>query len=213
MIAMIQGEVTFSDPDNAIILTGTGLGYKVRTGRLLMEKTKVSFFTSHILRENDQELFAFQNMADKQVFDALLSVNGVGPKSAFSLVTSLGAKAILSAIQFEDKKTLKSAPGIGPKAAAQIILDLKSKLEKQFAGILHGNESNETNRELFQIESAMKEDGSDNSQAVTDAMVALSGLGFANEELLPAIQGFLAAENMESVSAESIVAGVLKSLG
>ena len=130
MIGHIQGEVLFSDGQEVIVLTNSGIGYQINLTKILAEGHYVSLYISHVIKEAAQTLFGFETLREKKLFELLLSVKGVGPKGAFSIVSSLPVKEIIQAIIFEDKKILSKAPGIGAKAAAQMILDLSSKIKK-----------------------------------------------------------------------------------
>lgn len=130
MIGYITGKVIFSDGQQAIILTRSGIGHEVYLSRMVAEGDEVELFISHIFRENDQALYAFINYSEKKIFETLLKVKGVGAKSAYSIIKHLGPAQTIRSIKLEDKASLQSVPGIGPKAAAQIVLDLKGKVDQ-----------------------------------------------------------------------------------
>lgn len=131
MIAYLAGTVMDIEEYSILLKTDHGIGYKIytQTNYFKLGDFKELYLTQ-IFREDHQELYGFLNLADKKFFDLLLEVRGVGPKSAYSLISTLSVVDIVRAISFEDKKTLSKAPGIGPKAAAQIILDLANKIKK-----------------------------------------------------------------------------------
>ena len=81
-----------------------------------------------IIRENDQTLYGFETAADKRTFNQLLSVTGIGPKSALAILANVSSGGLATAIAQDDVKFLTKFPGIGKKTAAQIILDLKGKI-------------------------------------------------------------------------------------
>ncbi|MDC1175713.1 Holliday junction ATP-dependent DNA helicase RuvA, partial [Bacteriovoracaceae bacterium] len=130
MIGHLKGEVLFSDGIETLIQTPMGVGYQVYLNEVLTEGAEASVYISHVIKEASEELYGFKNLREKKLFEILISVKGVGPKSAYILLNALGVEQIVSAIQFDNKKALTAAPGIGPKAAAQILLDLSSKIEK-----------------------------------------------------------------------------------
>ncbi len=130
MIGMLEGNVIYSDGKVAIINTQLGVGYEINLFHQLKHGERVQFFISHIIKEASQELFGFNTFYDKQIFELLLSVKGVGPKSAYSLVSSLGAEVVTEAILCDNKDLLRKAPGVGGRAAAQIVLDLGGKVHK-----------------------------------------------------------------------------------
>lgn len=172
MIAYLQGTILSSTPDKAVILTSNGVGYEVHSIAQFIRSEVVELFVSTIFRESGTELFAFTDIGQKALFEFVLQVNGVGPKSAFSIIKNLGPAKIISSILEEDESTLKSIPGIGAKTAKQIILDLKSKIEKDatLGGVLNFNmvfnqtEVNSSGKKLpnqvaGEIRSALKELG------------------------------------------------------
>ncbi len=130
MIGFLQGEILFSDGTEVIVQTTSGIGYQVYYNNVLAEGSKAALFISHVIKEADQELYAFHTLREKKLFELLTSVKGVGPKSAYALLGSIGAVQTIDAILMEDKKSLTKAPGVGPKAAAQMILDLSGKIQK-----------------------------------------------------------------------------------
>ncbi|EQC43346.1 Holliday junction branch migration protein RuvA [Bacteriovorax sp. Seq25_V] len=130
MIGLIQGEVIFSDGNEIILLTNSGIGHQIYFQHVLPEGSRAAIFISHIVREASEELFGFRSLREKKMFELLTTVKGVGPKSAFSLVSCLGVASIVDAVLFDNKKTLQKAPGVGAKAASQMILDLSGKVSK-----------------------------------------------------------------------------------
>ncbi len=198
MIGIIQGTIEYIDENKIVVLTNSGIGYEVKysypTNGLGSE---VKVFTYFIVRENSNDLFGFENMAQKNIFSLLLSVKGVGPKSAYSLISSLGVEALIESILLENKKVLKQAPGVGLKAAAQIILDLKDKITPEIA---------------FQNKSSsfsMKPEKSGfNTSTINDALSALSELGYKESDVLGPINKIL-AEN-KSIRPDDLVREVLR---
>ncbi len=130
MIGHIQGHVLFSDGTETILETTSGIGYQIYYNRVLPEGSVAALYISHIVKENAEELYGFHSLRAKKLFEMLLTVKNIGPKSAFALMRALNVKDICSAILLDNKKVLTSAPGVGPKAAAQMILDLQTKIQK-----------------------------------------------------------------------------------
>ena len=130
MIAYLWGKVLFSDGQETILLTASGIGYQIKTENVFPEGQTLGFYISHVLKENSEQLFGFLSMREKKLFELLLSAKGVGPKGAYSLVSALGFQGVVEAVRYENKKELQRVPGIGSKATAQILLDLKGKIGK-----------------------------------------------------------------------------------
>ena len=135
MIGYISGTVVYSDTQKSIVLTAQGVGYEIHTSTPKVPNRDVALFITQIIREQSQDLYGFDSSEEKKFFEMLIDVNGIGPKSAFSLISHLGVEQILSAITFENVDVIKSAPGIGKKSAEQIVLSLKDKITKLQFGL------------------------------------------------------------------------------
>jgi holliday junction DNA helicase RuvA len=174
MIGYLTGSVIYSDSTKAIVLTKSGIGYEVSTATPLVPNKEISLFISHIIRENAQDLYGFEDADGKKFFEMLLDVNGIGPKSAFSLVTHLGVEQIMTAITFENVDVLKSAPGVGKKSAEQIVLSLKDKVNKLETGMV--------SKKITKTETSL----------VKETLAACLGLGYRDADVLPLIKKFMA---------------------
>lgn len=197
MIGIICGKVDFINETKILVLTNSGIGYEVNYTYPTAINKEIKVYTAFIVRENLNELFGFETIEQKNLFGLLLKVKGVGPRSAYSLVSSLGVKALVESIMFENKKVLKQAPGIGLKAAAQIILDLKDKITPEIAlGASAAANNNDINPEMI------------NSNIINDALSALSELGYKEGDVLGPINKIL-SEN-SSMAAGDLVKEVLR---
>lgn len=193
MIGYIEGIVLYSDGQKIIVSTQSGIGYEAFCSFHAKEGDKISFYTSLIIRENDHTLFSFKNIADKKTFELLLTVTGVGPKSSYALVSTLGTDGVREAILFGDEKTLSKAPGIGKKASSQIILSLKDKVQN-----LKGTDIAET--KLIK--------NSEDNRIMIEALEALVGLGYKENHILPLIKKNASLD----ISTEALIKIVLKEL-
>ncbi|RQD72684.1 MAG: Holliday junction branch migration protein RuvA, partial [Halanaerobium sp. MSAO_Bac5] len=113
------------------------------------------------VREDALKLFAFPSRKDKELFEILITVNGIGPKAGLNIINTMPADRFISAIMQENEIILKEISGIGPKTAQRLILELQSKLE-DFAYLKSGQES-----------SAVKTAEDADRQDVVDALTAL----------------------------------------
>ena len=218
MISGIEGNVVCQNDFHTFIQTKFGLGYRVAYNKKKLEhNSKIFLFTAQTFRENGQDLYGFESVKDLEMFDLLCSVKGVGSKSAFSLVNSLGFKNILDAISFENKKLLSTAPGIGNKAASQIILDLQVKITK--LTWVHDSSFVKNENELTCDEEKSLLTNSDdivilsqrnNEIFVQDTLMACKDLGFKESEILPIISSAMKASNISS--SEELIQMVLKGL-
>ncbi|HEX6595144.1 MAG TPA: Holliday junction branch migration protein RuvA [Bacillota bacterium] len=131
MIAYVKGNLT-SIQDNAVIVDVNGIGYEIICPNPFDFQSSLNQFikihTYHHVREDLQVLYGFSNEDEKYLFMKLISVSGIGPKSALSILAHVNVSEFVSAVEREDDKFLTSFPGIGKKTARQIILDLKGKL-------------------------------------------------------------------------------------
>jgi Holliday junction DNA helicase RuvA len=193
MIGYLSGMVLASDEAKMILKTTTGIGYEVFYNRFSQTGEEKEIFITHIVRENSQTLFGFDSIEEKRIFELLLDVNGVGPKSAYSLVANLGVKALVNAICLDNKKALKQAPGVGPKAAAQIILSLKDKVQK-----LMLETPLQTNKVIV----------NDENKLLHDTLLACKELGFNEAMVLPKIQTLM--ESGEITKPEQMIKQLLQ---
>lgn len=160
MIAFIKGKVIQYNVDN-VIVENHGIGYRIYMSNprnlVLQEETFV--YTYQHIREDMQMLFGFSTMEEHDLFVRLISVKGIGPKTAMNALSVGGWKAIIEAIESNNATYLKSLPGIGNKAASQIVLDLKGKL----------------------VDSTIVDTGENHN--LIDAMEALKSLGYKPNEV------------------------------
>ena len=160
MIAFIVGKV-YSYGKDYVVVENNGVGYylnfsrpeKISLGQELM------FHTYQHVREDDISLFGFLTPEEKILFMNLISVKGVGPKSAIAILGASPTSELVNAIELGDVGFLKRMPGIGAKTASQIILDLKGKLVE---------EQNDSNYK---------------SIAFDEAIAALKSLGYKTNEI------------------------------
>ena len=135
MIGKIKGILTDVDGAEGLIETVSGVSYTVRltpTQQATLIGSPVEILTYHHVREDAQILFGFENKSQKQMFELLLAVSGVGPKSAHGIVAQLPVTEIVAAVQANDVSGFTRVPGLGKKTAIKIILELSGKLKSEF---------------------------------------------------------------------------------
>ena len=135
MLAYIKGELTQVTNEYAVIETG-GLGYKVFMPEKAIEKlgeigSKVKVHTYYRVREDDISIFGFNTQEELRMFELLLSVSGVGAKTAVVIISTIEPSNFALAVISEDISELVKIPGIGKKSAQRIVLELKDKLKKE----------------------------------------------------------------------------------
>lgn len=135
MFYYLSGELAYHSGSTCVIDCG-GVGYKltvslITSDSLLNSKgQKVKLFTYLAIRENEVELYGFGSYEERSCFNQLISVSGVGPKAAMSILSVMTPDRLSLAICTEDTRSISKAPGIGTKTAARIVLELKDKISK-----------------------------------------------------------------------------------
>jgi len=127
MIAYLTGRI-IRVSTNYIVLDVNGVGYKVFVAPGFREDDNVTFYTHHYVREQEQSLYGFATWQELNLFELLITVNGVGPKAAMAIMRSAKSDKIISAISSGDSALFKTVSGIGQKVAAKIIVELKTKV-------------------------------------------------------------------------------------
>jgi len=132
MISSLLGELQHKE-DNAIVVAVGGVGLRVSVPKGLAERLtvgdKIFLHTHLIVRENDLALYGFETAEDRKLFATLLGVDGVGPKVALSVLSSLTIDAIQRAIFSDEPDLLSRVPGVGKKTAQKMALYLKDRLK------------------------------------------------------------------------------------
>lgn len=191
MIASLTGTVAAKAASFALIDVG-GVGFKLAMSTtslaaLPAEGDEVTVFTHLHVREDELSLFGFESEEERALFEQLITVSGVGPKVALSVLSSLKPDALKRALAREDVALLSSVPGIGKKTAQRLIIELKDKLDlPDLAGGGSGPEP----------------------VAASAARDALLSMGFSPGEAAVALQGAPA-----EATAEQLLKMALKALG
>ena len=183
MFYYLSGELAYRDMNTAVI-DCNGVGYKMTisfiTSESLLTKLgkQVKLFTHLAVREDGVELFGFGSYEEKECFNKLTSVSGIGPKAAMSILSTLTPEKLAVAICTEDTKAIAKSQGIGAKSAARIVLELKDKMSKEF------------------FTDSIVSDTSRNSAAtlvsnssLSEAAEALTVLGYDKNTVLNALKG------------------------
>lgn len=150
MIAHLRGHILAKSP-NAVILDCNGVGYElaisVATYTELPDPqppttdhrppTTVALHVHTHVREDAIQLFGFHDLTEKRLFEKLLTISGIGPKLAITVLSGIAAPRLVTAIRAGDHATLTKIPGIGKKTAERVVLELKDKLD-DLAGLLTG---------------------------------------------------------------------------
>ena len=146
MIAFIEGTLVKKTASTVILATAGGLGYELFVPitdiqQLPANGNKVLLHTHLQVKEDGVALFGFLSEEALQIFKLLITVNGIGPKGAVSILSGISLDDLRFAVLAEDTKTISKIPGIGPKTAGKLILELKDKFKLEDAieaKLLHG---------------------------------------------------------------------------
>lgn len=135
MIAFVSGILEMK-LNGYIVIDVAGIGYKVFMSEVAIDSLgelgkKVKVYTHHHVREDDISLYGFLTMEELNMFELLISVSGVGAKSALSILANIEPSTFALAVISNDTSKLVKIPGVGAKTAARIVLELKDKLKNQ----------------------------------------------------------------------------------
>jgi Holliday junction DNA helicase RuvA len=172
MIATLRGEVTQIE-DAALVVEVGGVGMRVFVPKPLLTRFQVGevvlIHTHLVVRENDLSLYGFETIADRQLFLTLLGVDGVGPKVALSVLSTLNLDTVQRAVFSEEADLLSRVPGVGKKTAQKILLYLKDRL-KPASGLEKIAAMSDTDSEVLAALTAL-------GYSVIEAQSALQSLG------------------------------------
>ncbi len=173
MIAHIIGKIT-EKFQNLVIVDVHGVGYELTISAHDAETVNVDsetkFYTHHSVRENGEDLYGFTSLAAKKLFEMLISVNGIGPKAAMSILSLSTPEEVRNAIANDDIAFISKASGVGKKSAERVIVDLRDKV---------GLPSHYGRNEAYQIKAE--------KPPTDEALDALIALGFPLKEATAAL--------------------------
>ena len=194
MIDQISGKI-ISINDNYVVLAVGGLGIKVNISAAfaskLVNEELITLITYLNVREDALDLYGFKNESERNLFLMLISISGIGPKLAVSILSGVELEELKSNILSGDIKSLTSIPGVGAKTAKRIIIELKDKLSKTITTEL-GFEDNY------------------DSKISKDVLSALVGLGYSESIAIEVIKKINPSSSDKSI--ESLIKEALKIL-
>ena len=193
MITQIKGRIVEKNPTN-VVVDCNGLGYllniSLNTYAALPADENVLLYTHLTIREDAHILYGFSNKTEREIFRLLISVSGVGPSIARTMLSSMSSEEIQQAIASENVKLIQSVKGIGAKTAQRVIIDLKEKILKTFDIDEVSFAENNTNKE--------------------EALSALEVLGFARKQSDKIVASIL--KESPSATVEELIKKALKNL-
>jgi len=197
MFYYLDGTVTVLGQNLAVIDIG-GVGYSCMTTLYTLSKLetgkKAKLYIYSNIKEDTFDLYGFYDLSEKRCFEQLLSVSGVGPKAALSILSSASPESLALAIINDDETALTMAPGIGKKLAQRIMLELKDKVSKECHNLKVSG--------YVPPSDSIGQQGS----VLRDATAALGVLGYSQSEISAALRSIDSA----SMSVEEIIREVLK---
>ncbi len=195
MIAWLKGQLLEKQAPS-LLLNVNGVGYELEAPMttfydLPAEGEEATLYVHMVVREDAQLLFGFSSRQQRELFRSLVKVNGVGPKVALAVLSTLSAQELLQCMADEDYNLLCKVPGIGKKTAQRLVVEMKDRLEKEFSDVA--------------LEARAQ--GSDASNASNDAIEALISLGYR-----PADAGRVVKSLDKELSSEDLIRQALRTL-
>jgi Holliday junction DNA helicase RuvA len=191
MIGSLRGSVLERLDDGRVLVEVAGVGYLITvTPRTLAElepTSPVFLYVHHHIREDAQTLFGFLRRDERAAFDVLIATHGIGPALAVAILGTHSPAALVDIVAGNDLGALMLVPGVGKKTAERLLVELRNRLSLPMLDPLSTNGS---------------------GTAVGNVREALSGLGYASEEIREAMR-----ELPESASAEDLLRDALRLLG
>lgn len=201
MIAFVKGKLEETAYDS-VIVDVNGIGMEIFTSAYVISAMprvgeEVKLYTYFHIREDIMQLYGFLSKDDLDIFKLLINVNGIGPKAALAVLSSMPADTLIFAILSEDIKTIEKAQGIGVKTAKKLVLELKDKINSMSEAKILKNEEITESRSVSEAELKVKD----------EALEVLAALGYSLAEAMKALNKVKISENMTS---EDIIKLALK---
>ncbi len=196
MFEYIKGTLIEKEPLKVVVETG-GIGYRLSIPlsafpKLPAVKSSVEFYLSHIVREDSETLYGFIGKEERNLFETVIAVSGIGPKTGIAIIGHIDSGAFAQAVATSDIRLLSKIPGIGKKTAERLVIEMRDK----FKGKNKGN---------FVAAPMIAE-----NILLSDALGALINLGYATLVAQKAIQAVLLDKKDESDLGKLITAALQK---
>ena len=199
MISYIKGILEDMSP-GMVVVDNHGIGYQMmvpmRGESFPKVGQEIKIYTHMHVREDDVSLFGFLSKEEKEAFELLIGVNGIGPKVGLSVLSTLSVYELKMAVISEDVKTISKTPGLGPKGAKKLILELKDKLSFEEL------EEDGVGAEIFDT-------SADSSDSVMITIEGLVSLGYSKSEAAIAVNK---VEDAKDLTPEELLKKALKNI-
>ena len=196
MFNYISGTVAEIE-NNTVVIDVGGVGYalsvSLNTLAQLTAGESAKLYVSEAIKEDAFDLYGFATKSEKRSFELLISISGVGPKAALSILSSSTPESLTMAILAGDEKALTVAPGIGKKIAQRVIYELQDKIAKESGGM---------------VSAVRTQAAGVGTDKLADATAALSVLGYGTLDINVALKGV----DLDSLSTEGIIKAALKNM-
>lgn len=201
MIACLTGNV-ISATLTETILDVNGVGYALSIpmstyDALPRPGEKTTLLTVMQVREDAVTLFGFAKEQERDIFKLLITVNGIGAKTALNILSSMNIPSFCAALANGDVKTLKRINGVGPKSAERMVVELRDKIDKIAPELSFGNAASASSQISKELE---------------DALLALEQLGFQRQKIQKTVSDIASAIPEEARTSENIIRTSLRSL-
>lgn len=201
MISYIKGELTEISENVIVIENAGGIGMNIIVPESVLARmpavgSDVKIYTYLHVKEDALTLYGFLNRDDLNVFRLLITVNGIGPKGALGILSTITPDDLRFAVLSDDVKAISAAPGIGAKTAQKLIIELKDKLSLS---------------EAFEMKLSHNDGGEEAAagDARNEAVQALTALGYGRSEAVRAVN---LVENADSMDSEALLKEALRRL-
>ena len=191
MISQINGHL-IEIIGNTIVVDVGGIGYELELTTTALDNlppisSDLILYTHFVVREDAQLLYGFSTLSEREVFRSLIRINGVGPKLALSILSSISITQLAKCVVDNDPAVLTQVPGVGRKTAERLLVDLKNKLDQDLLKQVPLQDTNDRD-------------------AIHEAEVALVGLGYKNGEAKKAVRDVYSA----GATSEFLIKAALK---
>lgn len=190
MIQFIEGTIEDIN-EGSIVVNHGGIGFEVMVPQTVLQEmsgigSMIRIYTHFHVREDAMQLFGFLSRDDRALFRQLITVSGIGPKGALGILSVMSADDVRFAVLAEDAAAIAKAPGIGVKTAGKLILELKDKLSP----------TEVVESALSRGEAAQGDSSLAQRRMVSEAVEALSALGYSASEAMKAVNGIKIEDGM-----------------
>lgn len=203
MMEYIKGTLVKASPI-AVIVDVNNIGYRVLIppnllSNLPAQGSEITLYTSLLIKETVYQLYGFGEEQERDLFDTLIGISGIGPKTAIALVGSLSYQHLLDAVNTNNVHAITRVPGIGKKTAERLIIDIRDKLPSIF----------KKNQMVSLSKLATSEIS---SETITDAMSALINLGYNQSNAEKAVARVIAKATTKKIDLSTLIAQALQNV-